>query len=312
MRNFGIIGVGGYIAPRHLKAIKETKNNLSAALDISDSVGVIDQFFPGALFFLDSNKFEQFIGSGSNKVEYISICTPNNLHHSQIKMALENGCDAICEKPVVLSLKELDELSSLEKETGKRVYTILQLRKHAMLAEFKLKLDNEKNRSKKEVVLTYVTGRGQWYYESWKGDLNKSGGIATNIGIHLFDLLIWLFGNVNKCEVHLSAQNKIAGYLELENANVKWFLSIDFNDIPEQIRKKQSTYRSIRIDNAELEFSDGFADLHTIIYKDILEGNGIGIETARPSIMLVNDISNNKIEADSGNIHPVAKKLISR
>jgi len=312
MLNYGLIGLGGYIAPRHLKAIKETGGNLSAAYDINDSVGIIDQFFPQAKFFLQENEFEYFIRNPLQRPDYISVCTPNYLHKRHIALALTNGCNAICEKPVVISLNDLDELAALEKSTGFKIYTVLQLRRHQMLMDFKKKLSENPDKKKKIVDLTYITGRGVWYQASWKGNIDKSGGIATNIGIHLFDLLIWLFGKVVNCEVHLAEKNKISGILELEEAYVKWFLSIDFDDIPDNLKGSKTTYRSILIDGSELEFSEGFTDLHSTIYKDIIEGNGMGIEAARDSLSLVNKINNMGVKLNPSELHPMANKLLKR
>lgn len=314
MLNFGLIGVGGYIAPRHLKAIKETGNNLLAAVDINDSVGIIDQYFPHSNFFLDIKEFEKFLTHPADsgklpELNYISICSPNYLHNSHLKFALNMGANAICEKPLCLTIEELDELVKLEESTGKRIFTVLQLRHHPKLVEFKKSF--KPGKEKQNVVLTYITGRGPWYQSSWKGDEAKSGGIATNIGIHLFDLLVWLYGKVEKSEVHLSAGNKMSGFLELENARVKWFLSIDFNDVPEQYRGIKNTYRSISINNNELEFSEGFTDLHTVVYRNIISGNGFGIQEARNSIELVHRIRNQAILSSEENMHPFTKKIVN-
>lgn len=316
MKNFGLIGVGGYIAPRHLKAIKETDNNLSVSMDVNDSVGIIDQFFPHSEFFLDGNSFADYVTrlkktDPDKKLDYISICSPNYFHSRHIKFSLQSGIDAICEKPVVLSPWELDEMAALERGTGKRVYTILQLRHHAQLVAFKENLGSNSSKQKKNVVLTYITGRGNWYKSSWKGDIARSGGISTNIGIHLFDLLLWFFGNIQKSEVHLNGKNRVSGFLELEDAYVSWFLSIDFDDIPQEYKGKKNTLRSILINNDELEFSDGFTDLHTDVYKNILNGNGIGIEEARPSIELVHKIKNTECILNKDNLHPIAKRILN-
>lgn len=316
MKNFGLIGVAGYIAQRHLKAIKETNNNLCASVDINDSVGILDQYFPQSQFFLDIEKFVEYIGrlgrEGTNsRVDYVSVCSPNYLHNTHIRLALRNGSHAICEKPIVLSPWELDDLSKLEKETGKKIYTILQLRHHAKLAVCKENISCEKIGKKKNVILTYVTGRGNWYQSSWKGDIEKSGGIATNIGIHLFDLLIWLFGPVQQSEVHLNMDKKMSGFLELENAYVSWFLSIDFNDLPDEIKGKKNTCRSILIDNKELEFSEGFTDLHTVVYQNILEGKGVGIEEARPSIELLHQLKSKTALLNVEKLHPIVKKIVN-
>ncbi len=307
MLNFGLIGVGGYIAPRHLKAIKETGSNLVASVDINDSVGIIDQYFPHSNFSLDLIKFGNSILN--SKLDFISICSPNYLHQAHIKFTLEKNINAICEKPVCLTPCEIDSLANLENETGRKIFTILQLRHHPGLKAFKETVKQEKQ--KQNVILTYITGRGNWYNSSWKGNPAKSGGIATNIGIHLFDLLIWLYGNVEHSEVHLSAPDKMAGFLELENAQVEWFLSIDFKDIPDKYKEKKNTYRSITINDNELEFSEGFTDLHTVVYQDIISGSGFGIEDARPSIELVDRIRNQFVSIDKEKMHPFAKKILN-
>ncbi len=316
MKNFGLLGVGGYIAPRHLKAIKDTGNLLMCSADLNDSVGVIDQYFPHSEFFLNTEDFVEclsrnFRENNPEKLDYISICTPNYLHGSHIRLALRNGADAICEKPMVLSPWELDDLERLESESGKKIYTILQLRHHDRLVGFKNFLNGESFKKKKNVQLTYITGRGKWYNQSWKGDIEKSGGIATNIGIHLFDLLIWYFGNIQNIEVHIAGKDKMAGFIELEKAYVRWFLSIDFNDLPDDVKGKKNTFRDIKIDDVELEFSEGFTDLHTVVYKNILEGRGIGIEEARPSVELVNKIKQSPAVINIETLHPMAKKNLN-
>jgi UDP-N-acetyl-2-amino-2-deoxyglucuronate dehydrogenase len=311
MKNFGLIGAAGYIAQRHLKAIKETNNNLCASVDINDSVGILDQYFPKSQFFLNIEDFVDYIGKSDSRLDYISVCSPNYLHNTHIRLALRNGSDAICEKPIVLSPWELDDLSRLEMETGKKIYTILQLRHHAKLALCKENIEKEKTGKKKNVILTYITGRGNWYQSSWKGDVEKSGGIATNIGIHLFDLLIWLFGPVQQSEVHLNMDKKMSGFLELENAYVSWFLSIDFDDLPDEIKGVKNTFRSILIDNGELEFSEGFTDLHTVVYKNILEGKGVGIKEARPSIELLHQLKGKTPLLNMEKLHPIVKKIVN-
>jgi UDP-N-acetyl-2-amino-2-deoxyglucuronate dehydrogenase len=310
MKNFAVTGVAGYIAPRHLKAIKETGNNLVAAIDPNDSVGILDQYSPDTAFFTEYERFDRHLeklrkGPAENRIDYLSICSPNNLHDAHIRLALRIGADAICEKPLVLNPWNLDALAELEKEYEKKVYTILQLRVHPSLVAVKQKLaaqhvslntQHSTLNTKHEVVLTYITSRGLWYNFSWKGDTKKSGGVATNIGVHFFDLLSWYFGKALNSEVHLSQHNKMAGFLELENANVKWFLSIDRNDLPRDIvEKKKTTFRSINIDGEEVEFTEGFTNLHTKVYEDTLAGNGFGIEDARNSIELVHKLRNEKI-----------------
>jgi len=301
MFNFAITGVAGYIAPKHLQAIKETGNNLVAALDPHDSVGILDQYFPNASFFVEFERFERHLEllrrkSDSQRVHYLSICSPNFLHDSHIRLALRIGADAICEKPIVLNPWNLDALEKIEIETGKKVYTILQLRVHPTIIELKNKIDEEvrKNPNAKfNILLDYVTSRGIWYDFSWKGVLEKSGGVATNIGIHFFDMLIWIFGEPVHSTVTEAQKRSMRGELELKHADVKWHLSINYEDLPDEIKKiNKRTYRSIKINEVELEFTEGFTNLHTVVYKNILNGNGFGINDARPSIELVYKIRN--------------------
>lgn len=296
MKKFGITGVAGYIAARHLKAIKDTGNTLVAAADPHDSVGILDQYFPEASFFTEIERFDRHLDKlrrGGEGIDYLSICSPNHLHDAHIRLALRNNAHAFCEKPIVLNPWNLDLLEKLEEEYGKRIFTVLQLRVHPSLVQLKEKLQTAevKREKKKEVVLVYVTSRGSWYNYSWKGNEQKSGGVATNIGIHLFDLLIWLFGRPTNSNVTVKQAEKIGGELELENANVKWFLSIDKNDLPSDVALNgKRTYRSITIDGNEIEFSEGFTDLHTRVYERTLQGNGFGISDARDSIELVQKI----------------------
>jgi UDP-N-acetyl-2-amino-2-deoxyglucuronate dehydrogenase len=310
MKNFAITGVAGYIAPRHLKAIKETGNNLIAALDPHDSVGILDSYFPGSSFFTEFERFERHLEllkrENENKnVHYISICSPNHLHDAHIRLALRVGADAICEKPLVINPWNLDALQQIEEETGKKVNTVLQLRVLPSIIALREKLIKN-NGKKHDVVLTYITSRGLWYNYSWKGDMTKSGGIATNIGIHFFDLLIWLFGNIQENIVHINRPDKMGGFLSLQNANVRWFLSLDKNDLPEEsILKKETTHRSILVDNEELKFTNGFTDLHTKVYEEILNGNGYGINDARPSIEAVYRIKNLMISGNNTYVHPL-------
>jgi UDP-N-acetyl-2-amino-2-deoxyglucuronate dehydrogenase len=314
MKNFAITGVAGYIAPRHLQAIKETNNNLIAAVDPHDSVGILDKYFPNVSFFTEFERFDRHLEklrrkSEDRHVHYLTICSPNNLHDAHIRLALRIGADAICEKPLVLNPWNLDALQELENETGKKVYTILQLRVHPSLIELKNKIASRKNDKKYEVDLTYITSRGVWYDFSWKGVIEKSGGIATNIGIHFFDLLIWLFGDVQANDVHLLDKKRASGFIELQNANVKWFLSIDKNDLPiEEVNIGKPTYRSINVDGEDIKFSEGFTDLHTKVYEETLKGNGFGIEDARPSIKLVHDIRQKKITENKDKFHPYLLK----
>jgi len=296
--NFALIGVGGYIAPRHLQAIKDTGNTLAAALDPHDSAGILDRYFDNVRFFTEFERFDRYVDKlrrkdAGEEIHYVSICSPNYLHDAHARFALRVGCSAICEKPVVLNPWNIDALQELENESRGKIYTVLQLRVHPSISKLKAELEKEKTTRKKEVVLTYITSRGPWYLVSWKGQLEKSGGLATNIGIHFFDMLLWLFGGVQHKEVHFDSPMKTGGYIELEKARVKWFLSIDKKDLPEEaIRKGQPTFRSITIDNQELEFSGGFADLHTKVYRDVLDGGGFRLEDARPSIVLAHDIRN--------------------
>lgn len=313
MKNFALTGLAGYIAPRHLKAIKETGNVIVAALDPHDSVGIMDSFFPEARFFTEFERFERHVEKlhredKGKEVDFVTVCTPNYLHDSHIRFALRVGADAICEKPLVLNPWNVDALIDLEKETGKKVYTILQLRVHPLLIKLREKIQKGKKDKKYEVDLTYLTSRGSWYLSSWKGQIEKSGGLATNIGIHFFDLLIWLFGNVQHNEVHHNDPKIMSGFIELENARIRWFLSVDETKLPQQIKEKgQKTYRSVTIDGEEVEFSDGFTDLHTEVYKDILSGGGYGLTDVRPSIELAEKIRNAKITTNSSNTHPFNK-----
>lgn len=312
-KNFGMIGVAGYVAVRHLKAIKDTGNVLLASLDKFDSVGVIDNYFPESDFFVEFERFDRHFDklkhSGTN-VDYVSICSPNYLHDSHIRFALRHQADAICEKPLVLNPWNVDILQSLEKETGKRIYTILQTRLHPKIKELKERIKNGPKDKIYDVDLTYITSRGNWYYFSWKGDVQKSGGVATNIGIHFFDMLSWIFGEAKKVTVHLADPNKASGYLELENARVRWFLSLDYNDIPADIKAKgKRTYRSVLVDNEEVEFSDGFTDLHTISYQEILDGRGFGLDDARESVRIAHAIRNAKVVEAKNDYHPFVNNL---
>lgn len=309
MKNFGIIGVGGFIAPRHLKAIYDTKNNLIAAIDPNDSVGVLDNYFPEALYFKEIERFDRYLEKlrrkGEEKrVHYISICTPNYLHDAHIRLALRLHCKVICEKPIVINPWNLDGLKDLEVEYDCKVSTILQLRVHPEILKLKERLENEKINKKYDIYLTYITPRGPWYHISWKGDEEKSGGLAMNIGVHFFDLLLWLFGKEEKIEVHYFDKNKISGFLELEKAKVSYFLSIDKKDMPEKaIEEGKRSFRSLEIDGEEVEFSEGFTDLHTKVYEKILNGEGFGIEDARPSIELVYKIRKTEVKLVKENLH---------
>lgn len=320
MKNFALIGVGGYVAPRHLKAIKDTGNNLVAALDKNDSVGIIDSYFSYADFFTEFERFDRSVDklrrkNAGRQINYVSICSPNYLHDAHIRFALRSGADAICEKPLVLNPWNLDGLKEIEKDTGKKVYNILQLRLHQNIINVREEVlrDLANNPNKVyDVDLTYITSRGHWYFTSWKGEIDKSGGVATNIGVHFYDMLIWIFGDVVEQEVHYSEPvKKMAGYIKLKHANVRWFLSVDFEDLPEDIKAKgQRTFRAISYDGKEIEFSGGFVDLHTEVYKEILAGRGFGLEAARASIELVHDIRIAPIIGKNSRIHPMAEKLV--
>jgi len=312
-KNFGLIGVAGYIAVRHLKAIKDTGNNLLASLDKFDSVGILDSYFPKSDFFVEFERFDRHFDKlkrTGTKIDFVSICSPNYLHDSHIRFALRHGADAICEKPIVLNPWNVDALQEIENETGRNIYTVLQSRLHPRIIELKEKIRSGPKNKIYDIDLTYITSRGNWYYISWKGDVQKSGGVATNIGIHFFDMLSWIFGSVKKNVVHLSLPNKAAGYLELENARVRWFLSLDSGDLPPAaINKGQRTYRSIVVDGGEIEYSDGFADLHTLTYKEILAGRGFGLKDARQSVEIAYTIRNSKPEGLTGEYHPILKTL---
>jgi UDP-N-acetyl-2-amino-2-deoxyglucuronate dehydrogenase len=314
--NFALVGAAGYIAPRHMKAIKETGNQLVCALDPYDGVGIIDSYFPNADFFIEPERFDRHMDKlrrmamskkrlSDLKVDYVSICSPNYMHDSHIRLALRNDAHAICEKPIVLNPWNLDALKEIESEAGKTVYTILQLRLHPVIKALREQIRTGPKNKKYNLDLTYITSRGNWYYRSWKGDMSKSGGIATNIGIHFFDMLAWVFGDVKTNKVHLRNENKAAGFLELEKASIRWFLSLDYNDIPEEIRKAgKRTYRSLTMDGNEIEFSEGFTDLHTVMYQEILNGHGYGLMDARPSINIAYNIRNAEVLGRTGDYHP--------
>lgn len=315
-KNFALIGAGGYVAPKHMKAIRDTGNNLIAAIDISDSVGILDSYSFDVAFFTEFERFDRHIeklrrAGDDKKIHYVSICSPNYLHDAHIRFALRIGADAICEKPLVLKPWNLDALTEIEQETGKKIFNVLQLRVHPSIIELEHKVDAMDGDGKAEIDLTYITSRGKWYFYSWKGDIVKSGGIATNIGVHFFDMLMWIFGGVQNQEVHLAEPEKMAGYLELERANVRWFLSADRHDLPDDAKTEgKTTYRSITVDGEEIEFSGGFTDLHTMVYKDILSGGGYGIEDARPSIDLVHAIRESDPINNPDKFHPFLKNLL--
>lgn len=312
-KNFSIIGVAGYIAVRHLNAIKETGNNLLASLDRFDSVGRIDNFFPESDFFVEFERFDRHFDKlkrTGTKIDYVSICSPNYLHDSHIRFALRHQAEAICEKPIVLNPWNVDALQEIENETGHKIYNVLQLRLHPKIKELHEIIKNGPKGKVYDVDLTYITSRGNWYPISWKGDIQKSGGVATNIGIHFFDMLGWIFGAEKKNIVHVSDHQKAGGYLELENARVRWFLSIDYNDIPDNIKATgQRTFRSITVNGQEIEFSKGFTDLHTQTYEEILAGRGFGLKDARQSVESAYIIRNAKPEGLKGDYHPFLKKI---
>lgn len=312
-KNFGLIGVAGYIAVRHLKAIKETGNVLLATLDPFDSVGLLDSYFPQSDFFVEFERFDRHFDKlkrSGTRIDYVSICSPNYLHDSHIRFALRQGADAICEKPIVLNPWNVDALQVIENETGHKINTVLQLRLHPKIAELREKIINGPKDKVYDVDLTYIASRGNWYYISWKGDIQKSGGVATNIGIHFFDMLGWIFGEVKNNVVNISEYNKAGGYLELKNARVRWFLSLDYNDLPkETIEKGMRTFRSVTVEGEEVEFSEGFTDLHTKTYEDILGGGGFDLNEARQSVITAYTIRNAKPIGLQGNYHPILKTL---
>ncbi len=314
MTNFAIIGAAGYIAPRHMQAIKATDSRLVAALDPNDSVGIIDSYFPDADFFTEFERFDRHIdklrrSNHEQKVDYISICSPNYLHDSHMRFALRSGADAICEKPLVLNPWNIDGLIDIEKDTGRKVNTILQLRVHPSIVALRDKVQSENKDTKHEVDLTYITSRGHWYLQSWKGDEKKSGGIATNIGVHFYDMLHFIFGALQETVVHHNDDTMAAGYLEYEKARVRWFLSVDYKYVPESAKAEgQRTYRSITVDGEGIEFSGGFTDLHNRSYEEILAGRGFGLEENRVAIETVSHIRNAPPIGLSGDYHPFLKR----
>lgn len=305
--NFALTGLAGYIAPRHLQAIRDTGNRLVAAVDPHDSVGLIDSYFPDAAFFTEVERFDRHLerlrrGPEAERVGMVSVCSPNHLHDAHIRLALRVEADAICEKPLVLNPWNLDQLAEIEAESGHRVWTVLQLRVHPALVALRERLASENRR--RHVRLTYVTSRGTWYRYSWKGDAKKSGGVATNVGVHFFDLLGWLFGAPVRHDVHLAEPERVAGTMDLPGADVEWFLSLDERDLPAGRPEGQTTYRSITVDGDEVEFSGGFRDLHTRVYEETLAGRGFGIEDARASIDLVHRIRTATPVAPGALVHP--------
>lgn len=311
MKSFALIGASGFVASRHMKAIHDTENELVAAYDPNDSVGVLDQYFPNTSFFTDFERFDRLVDKlkrKEKKIDYLSICSPNHFHDSHIRFGLRNSADVICEKPVVLNPWNIDALLDIEKESDHRIYSILQLRLHPSIIALKKRIENGPKDKIYDVDLSYLTSRGNWYYASWKGDIQKSGGIATNIGVHFFDMLSWVFGEVRRNDVHLHTHDRASGYLEFDKARVRWFLSINEMTLPQKVlKKKLRTYRSITIDGQELEFSDGFTDLHTASYQQILEGRGYRISETRQSIDIVHDIRHKEPMGLKGEYHPLAK-----
>jgi UDP-N-acetyl-2-amino-2-deoxyglucuronate dehydrogenase len=316
MKNFLLIGAAGYIAPRHLKAIKETGSNLIAALDPYDGAGILDSYFPEADFFTEFERFDRHVDKLRRKevgIDYVSVCSPNFLHDSHIRFGLRTGADVICEKPIVLNPWNVDALSEIEHETGKNIYNILQLRLHPSVIELKNKIENSPNDKIYDIDLSYITARGHWYYTSWKGDIAKSGGVASNIGVHFFDMLIWIFGEVQSNIVHLHEHDRAAGFLQLKKARVRWFLSINYQTIPDEIKKRGlRTFRSITVDGDTFEFSDGFTELHTRSYENILSGKGFRISETAKVIETVYTIRNSSPVGLKGDYHPLAKLPLSK
>jgi UDP-N-acetyl-2-amino-2-deoxyglucuronate dehydrogenase len=316
-KNFALIGASGYIAPRHMKAIKDTGHTIIAALDPYDGIGIMDSHFPEANFFTEFERFDRFVDKwhrdSGKKIDYMSICSPNYLHDSHIRFALKSGADAICEKPLVLNPWNIDQLKIIEKETGKKVYNILQLRLHPSIMALKEKVSTEllENPNKVyDIDLSYLTSRGKWYFASWKGDQFKSGGIASNIGVHFYDMLCWIFGEVEENIVNLKTPDTNAGTFKLKHANVRWFLSVNYNYIPKKVREEgQRTYRSITVNGEEIEFSGGFTDLHTKSYQEILKGNGFSLDEAYGSINTVSTIRSLTPIGLKGDYHPFCKKV---
>ena len=307
MTTYALIGASGYIAPRHMKAIRDTGGELVVAYDPNDSVGILDSHFPDAHFFTEFERFDRHVDKlrrRGERLDYVSIASPNYLHDAHCRFALRSGADAICEKPLVLNPWNIDGLAEIERDMGKRIYSILQLRLHPAIIALR---DKFRNSTKKHTVeLTYCTSRGRWYHASWKGDDSKSGGVATNIGVHFFDMLSFVFGKVQNNVAHLRSPERAAGFIECERANVSWFLSVDRNDLPASVQGKKTTYRSITVDGEEVEFSEGFTDLHTRSYEEVLAGNGFGLSEVRPSIEIVSAFRTQPIANRSGIVHPFA------
>jgi UDP-N-acetyl-2-amino-2-deoxyglucuronate dehydrogenase len=316
MKNFALIGAAGFIAPRHMQAIKDTGNRLVVAFDPFDSVGIIDSYFPEADFFVEFERFDRHVyklrrDQSGKEVQYVSICSPNYLHDAHIRFALRNHADAICEKPLVLNPWNVDALQELENETGQRVYNILQLRLHPSLVQLKAQVAQGPSDKIYDIDLTYIAGRGNWYHYSWKGDLTKSGGVATNIGVHFFDILSWIFGGVERNIVHVNDPKRAAGFMQFKRARVRWFLSVDVHDLPPEVRaKNQRTYRSIIMDGHTIEFSDGFTDLHTRCYEAILQHRHLGLDEARSAIEIIFAVRNAEPIGLRGDYHPFCKEIV--
>ncbi|WP_033068636.1 Gfo/Idh/MocA family protein [Thalassospira australica] len=312
MKKFALIGAAGYVAPRHMKAIKEVEGSLAAAFDPSDSVGAIDGYFPNARFFTEFERFDRHVDvlfRSGNGVDYISVCSPNYLHDAHARFGLRSGADVICEKPLVLNPWNLDGLQNMQEHTGKRLYTILQLRLHPAIVALKKRVEAVSDDHVFDVDLSYITSRGAWYFVSWKGDEAKSGGIATNIGVHFYDMLSFVFGDLKEHHLHLRTSDHAAGFLEFKRARVRWFLSVNRNHLPPHASTDQTTYRSITVDGDEIEFSGGFTDLHTLSYQHILNGEGFGVDEVRPSIELVSSIRSCNLEPEKGDMHPFAREI---
>lgn len=315
MSDFALIGAAGYIAPRHMKAIKDTENRLVAALDGNDTVGILDSYFPNARFFSEFERFDRFLDlrrRDGQSIDYVAVASPNYLHDSHIRFALRSGANAICEKPLVVNPWNIDSLRQVESESGQRVSSILQLRLHPSIIALRDRIATTPSGRRLAVDLSYITSRGPWYFQSWKGEEKKSGGIAANIGIHFFDMLIWVFGSVQDTTVTHRAEDSASGVLRFADADVRWFLSINSEHLPADVKaREQRTFRSITVDGAEIEFSDGFTELHTASYRHILEEGGFGLDDAQPSIELVHEIRQREPVGKAGDYHPLAAAVLT-
>jgi UDP-N-acetyl-2-amino-2-deoxyglucuronate dehydrogenase len=313
MHSFALIGAAGYVAPRHMRAMHAVGGDLKVAYDPNDSVGILDSYFPNAHFFTEFERFDRHVDKlrrRGEKIDYAAICSPNHLHDAHCRFALRSGADAICEKPLVLNPWNIDGLGEIEQDTGRRISTILQLRLHPAIIALREKFATSNKRHK--VELTYITSRGRWYYTSWKGEDAKSGGVATNIGVHFFDMLSHVFGSVTRNEAHLRERERAAGFLECARADVSWFLSVDSNDLPPEVQGKKTTFRSITVDGEEVEFSEGFTDLHTRSYEEILAGRGFGLEDVRTSIEIVSGFRQAPLKTGHEWQHPSVRRTSSR